>query len=411
MNAEKTLSPDTIEKIYLHACELHRSGQYPEAQAHYTRLLEHFPESSSLHYNMGLLLYDQEKYSESLDHYLQALEASDDDPDLLFNLGLCLKKCGKVNEAILVYEGLAKLTPDDIDCLYNLACCYREIHEHGKAIDLLRRVLQLQPAHRSATNNLAYLLHLQGNLHEAKLFYQRLLELDPHHQAARHMLASVQGKKVSNAPEEYIRTVFNSYAANFEANLVQGLGYSVPEQLRGSLEQLEDIRVPFRRVLDLGCGTGLMGAALTDLCGHLTGVDVAEDMIEKARGKGLYDRLVIDEICRFLGTSSGCYDLVVMADVLIYLGDLEPVLAAIHPRTTGDALLCFSTETTDEADFQLQPTGRFAHSQDYVAAIAEKTGWTIRHSQSARLRKEGSDWIAGSLFYLAKQLPERTSSL
>lgn len=411
MNAEKTLYPEAFETIYLNACELHRSGQYPEAESHYTRLLEYFPESSSLHYNMGLLLFEQEKYKESLDHYLEALETSEDDPDLLFNLGLCLKKCGKVNEAILVYEGLAKLTPDDIDCLYNLSCCYREIHEHGKAIDLLRRVLQLQPAHRSATNNLAYLLHLQGNLHEAKLFYQQLLELDPHHQAARHMLASVQGEKVSNAPEEYIRTVFNNYAPNFESNLVQGLSYSVPEQLRATLEQVEGIRSPFRRVLDLGCGTGLAGVAFADICGHLTGVDVAEDMIEKAKEKGLYNRLVVDEICRFLGTSSDCFDLVVMADVLIYLGDLEPVLAAIHPRIYEDALLCFSTETTDDADFQLQPTGRFAHSPDYVRAVAEKTGWTIRHSRAARLRKEGSDWIAGSLFYLAKQLQERPSGL
>lgn len=402
MSTEKTISPENVEEIYSHACEMHQSGRYPEAEAHYAQLLAYFPESSSLHYNMGLLLYEQEKYDESLEHYLQALEASDDDPDLFYNLGLCLKKCDRIEEAILVYVELAKITPDDPDCLYNLACCYKDIHEHGKAIDVLRQVLRLQPAHQSATNNLAYLLHLQGNLPEAKHYYQQLLELNPGHQAARHMLASVQGKRVSNAPEEYIRTVFNSYAADFEENLVQGLNYSVPEQLRHHLEQLDGIRTPFHRVLDLGCGTGLSGLAFTDICEHLTGVDVSEEMVAKAREKGIYDHLAVDEIVRFLEAKDGRYDLVVLADVLIYLGDLKPVLAALSPRTAPGALLCFSTEMTDEADFQLQPTGRFAHSQDYVLAAAGAAGWTLRRSVATRLRKEGTNWIDGTLFYFAR---------
>lgn len=399
---EKNISPETIEELYLHACEMHQNGYYQEAEAQYARLLECFPESSSLHYNMGLLLYEQEKYDESLDHYLHALEAADDDPDLLYNLGLCLKKCGKIEQAILVYSGLAKITPDDSDCLYNLACCYMDIHEHDQAVEVLRQVLQLQPRHQSATNNLAYLLHLQGNLAEARYHYQQLLELNPDHQAARHMLASVQGEKVSNAPEEYIRVVFNNYADDFEHNLVQVLGYSVPEQLRRILEQLEAYRPPFRHALDLGCGTGLGGAAFADICERLTGVDISAEMIAKAREKGIYDRLVVDEIVRFLENTDRYYDLALLADVLIYLGDIEPVLAALSARTTENALLCFSTETTDAANFQLQATGRFAHSFEYVTAIAEKTGWRLEHASAAQLRKEGADWIAGMLFFLVK---------
>jgi predicted TPR repeat methyltransferase len=402
MSAEKFISPETVEEIYHHACEMHQNGRYQEAEAQYARLLECFPDSSSLHYNMGLLLYEQEKYDESLDHYLHALEAAGDDPDLLYNLGLCLKKCGKIEQAILVYSGLAKITPADSDCLYNLACCYKDIHEHGKAIEVLRQVLQLQPTHQSATNNLAYLLHLQGNLHEAKFLYEQLLALNPDHQAARHMLASVQGERVSNAPEEYIRVVFNNYAADFEHNLVQVLGYSVPEQLRRGLEQIESSPSFFRQALDLGCGTGLGGAAFANICERLTGVDVSEEMIARAREKGIYDRLMVDEIVKFLENTDTYYDLALLADVLIYLGDIEPVLAALYAKTTENAVVCFSTETTDESDFQLQATGRFAHSFEYVTASAEKTGWRLKHAIATRLRKEGNDWIAGMLFYLAK---------
>lgn len=175
------------------------------------------------------------------------------------------------------------------------------------------------------------------------------------------------------------------------------------EQLRRGLEQLADFRSPFHQVLDLGCGTGLAGAAFADICECLIGVDVSEEMVEKAREKGIYNHLVVDEIVRFLQTTSVYYDLVVLADVLIYLGDIEPALAALYARTAENAVLCFSTETTDESDFQLQPTGRFAHSPDYVTAVALKTGWLIRQSVATRLRKEGNDWVAGTLFYLAKE--------
>ncbi|RPH43130.1 MAG: tetratricopeptide repeat protein [Desulfobulbaceae bacterium] len=402
MNTNDSLSPEFIEKVYTTACELHQKGQYAEAHNHYTHLLEIFPESSSLHYNIGLLFYEQGKYAESLEHYLRALDTTEDDIDLLYNLGLCLKKCGQISEAILVYAALTEKNPDDADCLYNLACCYKDIHEHTQAIEVLRQVLYLQPKHQSATNNLAYLLHLQGNLHEAKRYYEILLELNPDHQAARHMLASVQGETVSNAPEEYIRSVFNSYAATFDDNLVQSLSYSVPEQLRRGIDSVRGDRASFNHALDLGCGTGLSGLVLSDICYHLTGVDISEDMLEKAREKQVYDTLVVDEILRFLLSADTSYDLVMLADVLIYIGDIEPVLAALQMKTTEDVLLCFSTERDDEADFQLQPTGRFAHSPKYVSSTAERTGWAIAYSEETTLRKEGSDWVEGTLFYLVK---------
>ena len=89
-----------------------------------------------------------------------------------------------------------------------------------------------------------------------------------------------------------------------------------------------------------------------------------------------------------------------LADVLIYLGDPEPVLKAIRAVTTEGALLCFSIEIAETATFRLQPTGRFAHSPEHVAVIAGKTGWTVCRSEPIRLRWEGDGWIGGMLFFL-----------
>ena len=66
--------------------------------------------------------------------------------------------------------------------------------------------------------------------------------------------------------------------------------------------------------LDLGCGTGLSGAAFKDRAGHLTGIDLSPAMIEKARSRGIYDSLAVADIERAmagdpsLAASSNPYD-------------------------------------------------------------------------------------------------------
>ena len=56
-------------------------------------------------------------------------------------------------------------------------------------------------------------------------------------------------------------------------------------------------------VLDLGCGTGLMGQYLRDNAAQLIGIDLSAAMLEEARNKQIYDALVegdIVEYCRRL---------------------------------------------------------------------------------------------------------------
>ncbi|MBB5349240.1 tetratricopeptide repeat protein [Desulfoprunum benzoelyticum] len=402
MTGPSSISAELVDSIYRSASLMQGEGRYAEAEAEYARLLQYFPDSPALHYNIGLLLYAQEKFEASLHHYLQAMDASGDDPDLLYNLGLCLQKCGRTGKAALVYEELLRLAPDDVDGLYNLAGCYRELRQYDQAAKVLDRLLVLQPDHQGATGGLAYLLHLQGKLHEACRCYCRLLELHPGHQTARHMVAALRGERIGTAADEYVRTVFNGYADDFEDSLVQGLGYRVPEGLRRGVGLVAGAGRRFAHLLDLGCGTGLVGAAFVDICDCLTGVDLAEEMIVRARIKRLYHHLVVDGIFPFLNGTAGRYDLVTLADVLIYLGDPEPMLTAVHLKTTDDALLCFSIEIAETPTYCLQSTGRFAHSPGFIGRLATTTGWVLRHRETIRLRREGDGWIGGMLFFLTK---------
>merc|ERR1712129_158701 len=189
---------------------------------------------------------------------------------------------------------------------------------------------------------------------------------------ARHMLAVCRGECTKSAPAAYVAALFDDYADHFETCLLEQLNYDTPRMLAKELQRAIDTRGPIvgvRRCVDLGCGTGLMAPLLRKLgVKDLLGVDLSSKMLEKAKEKGPqgigYDRLFCGDIITFLqtavdaegvdamavGLSAGAgfqFDLVVAADVFVYVGDLRPVLEAICRRLTTEptsGLLAFSTE-------------------------------------------------------------------
>ena len=67
---------------------------------------------------------------------------------------------------------------------------------------------------------------------------------------------------------------------------------------------------------------------------QLVGVDLSAAMIARAEAKGDYDRLVVGNLAAFLSdeiAKAAQSDLVLAADVFVYVNDLAPVLADIAP--------------------------------------------------------------------------------
>ena len=73
-------------------------------------------------------------------------------------------------------------------------------------------------------------------------------------------------------PDAYVATLFAQHADDFDDILVDRLRHCVPLQILQLLRDRGMERIS--RVLDLGCGTGLVGLALQDCAVHLTGVDL-----------------------------------------------------------------------------------------------------------------------------------------
>ncbi|MCJ2133484.1 methyltransferase domain-containing protein [Methylobacterium sp. J-026] len=203
----------------------------------------------------------------------------------------------------------------------------------------------------------------------------------------------------------YVRALFDGYAPRFERHLVEGLGYVGPELVRAALPPDP---AQFATALDLGCGTGLMGAAIRDRVDHLTGIDLSPGMLALARakawqGRPLYDRLAEGELGAFLaGQADGSADLCLAADVLIYVPDLGPVLAGIGRVLRPGGLAAFTVQSHDAAGAALGADGRYAHADSHIAAAAAAAGLEILTLQSADVRREGGAPVPGRVVVLRR---------
>jgi predicted TPR repeat methyltransferase len=204
-----------------------------------------------------------------------------------------------------------------------------------------------------------------------------------------------------NAPAAYVEKLFDQYADDFEAHLVGQLGYQGHSVLLQHLPAEPGAR--FERVWDLGCGTGLCGTLIRARADHLVGVDLSSAMVAKSRALGVYDRLHAQELVAFLLQSSEQADLVLAADVFIYVGRLEAVFEALSPRVRQGGWLAFTVEESDPGmAVQLHPSLRYAHALPYLQELAAQHGWHWARVHHAPLRLDQAQPLMGVYVYLQK---------
>lgn len=92
-------------------------------------------------------------------------------------------------------------------------------------------------------------------------------------------------------------------------------------------------------------------------------------MLEKARERQSYIRLVEDEAVSYLAKCGEQFDLIVAFDVVVYFGDLAPLFAVAASRLEPGGVFAFSYETGEGSDYTLLASGRFAHDTRYVESV------------------------------------------
>ncbi|KAG4062310.1 hypothetical protein JG687_00000538 [Phytophthora cactorum] len=247
------------------------------------------------------------------------------------------------------------------------------------------------------------------------------------HVRAVHSLATLEGAiTTKTAAPAYVAEVFDELADSFEEKLVAHLEYRVPWLLAEALQKLSppgftpngSTAEPEWVVADVGCGTGLCGRLLRSHVKHIIGVDISPLMIEKTRTEGSYDELQTVDIVPFLESCADeSLDLIISADVWIYVGELEQVFElSARKLRASTGWVAFSIEllppaAVEDAEdganetavgFRLAPSGRFQHSHEYVASLAGRWGFTVAVQQDISVRKESGEPIPGRIYLLQR---------
>lgn len=258
------------------------------------------------------------------------------------------------------------------------------------ALSLAEETLALAPSWDAAHFARAEALEALGRLVDAAAAFADYL---------RHAEADVMGAEARLAllgaaptpttlPEAYVRTLFDQYADRFEAALLGKLDYQAPYQIAEAVARLRPDAGGGLRVLDLGCGTGLAGEAFRNRASWLAGVDLSPGMIQEARRKRIYDELAEAEAVAALDARPAAFDLVVAADVVVYIGDLGPLFRAARAALDAGGLFGLSAQRADAADYSLGAEHRFSHSKAYLRRMAADAGLETLLLEDAVCRRE-----------------------
>jgi predicted TPR repeat methyltransferase len=290
------------------------------------------------------------------------------------------------------------------DRRYQHALGYAQRGDDPAAADLFAQAVELSPGFASGWFALGEVRARLGERDGAIAAFRQALAADPadRHGAALHLarLGAVQATAAMSPG--YVRTLFDQYAPRFDAALAN-LSYRAPALLFAAVAATCGARPRFGTMLDLGCGTGLAGAAFRPYVDWLIGVDLSPKMIEEARAKGLYDRLVVGDVGEFLqAREDAAFHLVVAADVFVYLADLAPVCAAIARVLAANGLTAFTVETHDGAGVILGEKLRFAHGEPHVRDALGRAGLSVRQMTRVSTRTENNMPVPGLLLVAQK---------
>ena len=374
-------------------------GRLKEAEVSYKKAIELKPDYAEAHSNLAIILKEQSRLKEAEACYRQAIKLKPDYAEAHYNMGNTLKELGRLEEAEASYVQAITLKPDYVKAYNNLGVMLQEQGKLDEAEVSYKKAIKLKPDYADFYANLGNTLRDQDKLLEAKLNYKKAIELKGDSKKFKHIFDALTGKTTNFAPREYVEVLFDNYAINFENSLVNKLEYKTPNKIVEMIVA-KNPNIQLGSVLDLGCGTGLIGDEIKKYCSNLEGVDLSKLMLEKASAKNIYDKLEHKDIVEYLSTEDLDFNYFISSDVFVYVGNLSEIFRLIKSRNKSKGKFVFSTEHTDRDGFFLEQTGRYSHSKKYIESLCNKFGYKLSHFEVVNLRKNKNKFIIGGLYFL-----------
>lgn len=293
-------------------------------------------------------------------------------------LGRALIAAGRHDEAVDALREANLLSPNTPEVVLAFGEALAASDALPAAIGEFQRAVRLMPQDGRPHWHIARLWLAAGEADKAEAAARVAIELGGADGAQFEALmdAAQRMRTAARADAGYVRHLFDQFAADYDVRMRGRLGYAAPGILRDLASLLIDPSTK-SDVLDLGCGTGLGGIAFKPMARRLVGVDLSPKMLAQAHELAIYDRLLEGDVEAPPVGAEGPFDLIVAADVLVYLGDLQPLFAAVHARLKPEGLWLFTTEKSETADFGLGEKRRYRHSAEYLRRLAGAHGFDV----------------------------------
>ncbi|GAB2869607.1 tetratricopeptide repeat protein [Pseudoduganella ginsengisoli] len=381
---------------------LRHLGRLIEALADYDAALAQQPGYVEALCNRGVVLHRLGRHEEALDSYGRALAIAPGHSPSYAGAAIALQGMGRNEEAVETYRNAIEADPDNAGAWSAYGTLLLRMGRTQQALDCHKHALALKPGDAQAYLHYANALRVLNQHEEAIDAYRDALACGADADAVNYHLAALGVQPAPAAPPaHYVAALFDQYADGFDHHLQHVLHYRVPDLLMAALAgRLQPVAAD---VIDLGCGTGLCGPLLRPFARTLAGVDLSPLMLDQALARGVYDELVCADIAAALQGRSA--DVLVAADVLVYLGDLQPLFRAVRHALRAGGVFAFSVEALDSGaaqDYALNTSGRYAHSASYVQALAQAHGLTADSLATQVLRKDGNEHVAGYIAVLSR---------
>ena len=394
LNALQVLHPKDARVFLLGSLLGERAGNAPAALAAARRAFELAPSSCITAMRAAEMFSLERQHEDGLRMAQIAVMLGQDAPSAdLFSraAGVAAAAFHTHLEAQWLKQALT-LSPGQPGLQLRLAHACAHNRDFAQAVSLYDELLKRHDAPMGVRLDRCMALLQLGRKGEALVDARILVEHEPENAEYRYYHALSSGTDPGRQPASLLAGFFDRWAPQFNRNLLEDLHYNLPQRAAQRIrEWYPDAKLD---LMDLGCGTGLLGRELGNFQGALVGVDFSRGMLEEAAKLGLYHKLYqVDLGDALRDTPAGHYDVMAALDVLNYVGGLEDVLPGTYRILTPGGRLIFSCETAHDSDADCvfnNSTERFAHNPSAVERQLVAAGFeNIEFDHSAIRMEQG----------------------
>lgn len=378
-------------------------GEMEAAEALFDRVIADKPRHASGYLHKAKSLLSRGRDHEAEICYAKALNCNPHHHEALHGLAVVNERQGQLDAAIALAIQAVNANGSIFDSLVLLGNLLLRKQNWASAEQIFQQALAVVPDNIYVLHGLMTAAAAQGKAGSVDAQIEAVAAAHGDNKALAFLSDAMHGKHRDAAPGEYITALFNDVALRYDYFLQPSNIYRAPmiAEVLASLPQLAgktDLSL-----LDLGCGSGSAGEAFAAVTAVRVGVDLSARMLDKARMRKCYSDLYPLDITEFVMGSDRSFDILVAADVLPYIGNLEPFFHAARNVMSKESLFSFTLEKDDKVPaFTLNPNGRFAHAASYIRTLIEQQGYDIVVEEDVLLRFEMGSAVKGMFFVVKK---------